>query len=84
MRDWLNLEKIQGWRRKYKKLVNIIAFLVVFATTYALILPAITLDQEKAEQTVGIEVQETPVTTEISKLTEPMVTTQQTPIVGSS
>ncbi|HEM3203403.1 TPA: InlB B-repeat-containing protein [Streptococcus suis 8830] len=28
--------------------------------------------------------QETPVTTEISKLTEPMVTTQQTPIVGSS
>lgn len=84
MRDWLNLEKIQGWRRKYKKLVNIIAFLVVFATTYALILPAITLDQEKAEQTAGIEVQETPVTTEISKLTEPMVTTQQTPIVGSS
>ncbi|CYV37599.1 ribonucleases G and E [Streptococcus suis] len=84
MRDWLNLEKIQGWRRKYKKLVNIIAFLVVFTTTYALILPAITLDQEKAEQTAGIEVQETPVTTEISKLTEPMVTTQQTPIVGSS
>ncbi|MFX4008402.1 hypothetical protein ACJBXM_11365, partial [Streptococcus suis] len=49
-----------------------------------MILPAITLDQQKAEQTPGIEEQETPVTTEISKLTEQMVTTQQTPIVGSS
>lgn len=47
-------EKILMWRRKYGKIVNLIAILVVFATTYALILPALTLDQDKVEQTPGI------------------------------
>ena len=84
MKNWFTLEKFQGWRRKYKKLVNIIAVLVVFATTYALILPAITLDQEKAEQTAGIETQETPAITETSQLPETTVLAPQAPSVDSS
>ena len=44
-------EKFLLWRKKYSKIVNLIAILVVFATTYALILPALTLDQDKADQT---------------------------------
>lgn len=47
-------EKILMWRRKYGKIVNLFAIVVVFATTYALILPALTLDQDKVEQTPGI------------------------------
>ena len=52
-------EKFLLWRKKYSKIVNLIAILVVFATTYALILPAITLESDKASQLSGISVSET-------------------------
>ncbi|WP_275669312.1 InlB B-repeat-containing protein [Streptococcus suis] len=39
---------------KYRKFVNFVAVVVVFVTTYALILPALTLDQDKVNQTSGI------------------------------
>ncbi|MGZ7224805.1 hypothetical protein ACXWOJ_09300, partial [Streptococcus pyogenes] len=39
------------------KSVNLIAILVVFATTYALILPALTLDQNKVDQSPGISLE---------------------------
>ena len=46
-----------GRRRKKwrKQLVSILAGVVVFATTYALILPAITLDENTAAAEPGIE-----------------------------
>lgn len=42
--------------RKLHKVVSVLAAIIVFATTYALILPAITLDQDTASAQSGIEV----------------------------
>ena len=42
--------------RKLHRVVSVLAAIVVFATTYALILPAITLDQDTASAQSGIEV----------------------------
>ena len=42
--------------RRYRKLVMSLAAVVVFVTTYALVLPALTLDEDKADSTPGIEV----------------------------
>lgn len=56
LRDFFTRENFQKWRKKYRKIARIITILVVFGTTYALILPALTLDQQKAEQTSGIDV----------------------------
>lgn len=56
MKDFFTKENFQKWRKKYRRAVQIVAVLVVFGTTYALILPALTLDQQKAEQTSGIDV----------------------------
>ena len=42
--------------RQWKRVVSALAAIVVFATTYALVLPAITLDKETAQQQPGIEV----------------------------
>ena len=44
-------------RKRYRKIVTSLAAVVVFATTYALVLPAMTLDDQKAEETPGIETQ---------------------------
>lgn len=45
----------KGGRRHRRKVVMTLAVLVVFVTTYSLILPAITLDEQHAEATPGIE-----------------------------
>ena len=50
---------LRDFRSKYRKVVNLVAMIVVFATTYALILPAITLESDKASQLSGISVSET-------------------------
>lgn len=56
MIKFFKFEKLQNWRRKYSKLVNTVAILVVFSTTYALILPALTLDQDKVAHSAGIHI----------------------------
>ena len=58
MKKFLNYKSLRLLRKKYRHAVNILIMIVVFATTYALILPAITLDQEKASQTAGIRTAE--------------------------
>ena len=58
MRQWFNLKNLRLLKSRYKKLVVAVAIVVVFITTYALILPAITLDQNTAGQQAGIEVAE--------------------------
>ena len=50
---------LRDFRSKYRKIVNLVAMIVVFATTYALILPAVTLESDKASQLSGISVSET-------------------------
>lgn len=50
---------LREFRSKYRKVVNLVAMIVVFATTYALILPAITLESDKASQLSGISISET-------------------------
>ena len=74
-------EKFLLWRKKYSKIVNLIAILVVFATTYALILPALTLDQDKADQTSGINTQLAPSTTENGS---GQITTLEAPVVPAA
>lgn len=48
----------RAMQSKHRKLFMVLAAMVVFATTYALILPAITLDETTAEQQTGIELVE--------------------------
>ncbi|MBQ3923947.1 MAG: hypothetical protein II696_00330, partial [Firmicutes bacterium] len=53
-------ERIQRSKRslkRHRKLVTCLAAVVVFAVTYSLVLPAVTLDEQKAEETPGIETQ---------------------------
>lgn len=73
MKDFFTKENFQKWRKKYRRAVQIVAMLVVFGTTYALILPALTLDQNKAEQTSGIDV---PAPSSVDATTVAPVTTQ--------
>ena len=49
--------KEHGRRKRLYRVVSVLACIVVFTTTYAMILPAITLDQETAEEQPGIEVE---------------------------
>ncbi|HEL2065945.1 TPA: InlB B-repeat-containing protein, partial [Streptococcus suis] len=56
-------KRLSLWQKKYRKFVNFVAVVVVFVTTYALILPALTLEANKASQLSGISSSET--TTEI-------------------
>ena len=42
--------------KKWQRAVSLLAAVVVFVTTYALVLPAITLDKETASTQAGIEV----------------------------
>ena len=59
MRDLFRKLNLRDFRSKYRKVVNLVAMIVVFATTYALILPAITLESDKASQLSGISISET-------------------------
>ena len=49
--DYLKKKKTRETR---KKIISVISAIVVFVTTYALVLPAITLDVSKASQEPGI------------------------------
>ena len=49
--DYLKKKKNRETR---KKIISVISAIVVFITTYALVLPAITLDVSKASQEPGI------------------------------
>ena len=54
-----NLEKLHNSiqrRSRYRTVLLSLAIVVVFVTTYLLILPAITLDQNEAERQGGIDV----------------------------
>ena len=42
--------------KKWQRAVSALAAVVVFATTYAMVLPAITLDKETASTQAGIEI----------------------------
>ena len=42
--------------KKWQRVVSALAAVVVFVTTYALVLPAITLDKETASAQAGIEI----------------------------
>ena len=42
--------------KRWQRAVSVMAAVVVFATTYALVLPAITLDKETASAQSGIEI----------------------------
>ena len=49
--------RLRDTKKRYRRIVTALAAVVVFATTYALVLPALTLDDQKAEETPGIETQ---------------------------
>ena len=51
--------RIQRRMRRWNRAVLSLTMVVVFVTTYALILPALTLDEEKAEELPGITVEGT-------------------------
>ncbi|MGY3781636.1 InlB B-repeat-containing protein, partial [Streptococcus gallolyticus] len=51
-------EYLAQFKAKYKKVIGAIAVIVVFVTTYALILPALTLDSNAANQTPGINTEQ--------------------------
>ena len=42
--------------KKWQRVVSVLAAVVVFVTTYALVLPAITLDKETASTQAGMEI----------------------------
>ena len=42
--------------KKWQRVVSALAAVVVFVTTYAMVLPAITLDKETASTQAGIEI----------------------------
>ena len=46
--------KAKASLKKYRKVVTCLAALVVFVTTYSLILPAITLEKTKADKMPGV------------------------------
>ena len=68
---------LRDFRSKYRKVVNLVAMIVVFATTYALILPAITLESDKASQLSGISISETTAETQ-SNAAPPVEVTEAT------
>ena len=46
-----------GRMRTYRRILSVFISIVVFTTTYALILPAITLEAEVAQEQPGIEIE---------------------------
>lgn len=58
MKKFFRREYLVQFKAKYKKVIGAIAVIVVFVTTYALILPALTLDSNAANQTPGINTEQ--------------------------
>ncbi|MCO4595598.1 peptidoglycan linked protein (LPXTG motif) [Streptococcus infantarius subsp. infantarius] len=54
MKKFFRREYLAQFKAKYKKVIGAIAVIVFFVTIYALILPALTLDSNAANQTPGI------------------------------
>ena len=48
--------KLNRRMKRWQRLVSVMAAIVVFATTYGLVLPAITLDKDTATTQAGIDV----------------------------
>ena len=48
--------KLNRRMKRWQRVVSVMAAVVVFATTYALVLPAITLDKDTATTQAGIEI----------------------------
>ena len=48
--------KVNRRMKRWQRVVSVLAAIVVFVTTYSLVLPAITLDKETASTQAGIEV----------------------------
>ena len=57
--------KFSYTRSRRQRIISVLAAVVIFVTTYALILPAITIDTDTAEKEPGIEL-ETQTETQIS------------------
>ena len=57
---WLNriISKNKALKR-WKRVVTVLAAILTFATTYALILPAITVERDKAEDVGGMYLEQT-------------------------
>lgn len=80
MRKFFKTENWHIWSSKYKKLGIAIAVVVVFATTYALILPALTLDSQTADKTAGLNVappSSNVTSSSLSDLTPPLASSQE-------
>lgn len=80
MRKFFKTENWHIWSSKYKKLGIAIAVVVVFATTYALILPALTLDSQTADKTAGLNVappSSNVTSSSLSDLTAPLASSQE-------
>ncbi|HFI0000266.1 TPA: InlB B-repeat-containing protein [Streptococcus suis] len=75
---------LRDFRSKYRKIVNLVAMIVVFATTYALILPAITLESDKASQLSGISISETTTETQSNEAPPVEVTEATSQAVAES
>lgn len=58
MKKFFRREYLAQFKAKYKKVIGAIAVIVAFVTTYALILPALTLDSNAANQTPGINTEQ--------------------------
>lgn len=58
MKKFFRREYLAQFKAKYKKVIGAIAVIVVFVTTYALILPALTLDSNAANQMPGINTEQ--------------------------
>ena len=58
--EWLNriISKNKALKR-WKRVVTVLAAILTFATTYALILPAITVERDKAEDVGGMYLEQT-------------------------
>ena len=48
--------KVNRRMKRWQRVVSVLAAVVVFVTTYSLVLPAITLDRDTASTQAGIEV----------------------------
>ena len=58
MKKFFRREYLNQFKAKYKKVIGAIVVSVFFVTTYALILPALTLDSNAANQTPGINTEQ--------------------------
>jgi uncharacterized repeat protein (TIGR02543 family) len=58
MKKFFRREYLAQFKAKYKKVIGAIAVIVFFVTIYALILPALTLDSNAANQTPGINTEQ--------------------------